>query len=75
MKSQDIPLVVRRRRKELDLTQSELADLAEVSERLVRDLEGGRLTIGTDKFLAILDALGLENMIVRSQSNQGQSHE
>jgi HTH-type transcriptional regulator/antitoxin HipB len=75
MKSQDIPLVVRGRRKELDLTQSELADLAEVSERLIRDLEGGRLTIGTDKFLAILDALGLENMIVRSQSNQGQSHE
>jgi HTH-type transcriptional regulator/antitoxin HipB len=75
MKSQDIPLVVRRRRKELDLTQSELADLAEVSERLVRDLEGGRLTIGTDKFLAILDALGLENKIVTSQSNEGQSHE
>jgi HTH-type transcriptional regulator/antitoxin HipB len=71
MKSQDIPLVVRRRRKELDLTQSELADLAEVSERLVRDLEGGRLTIGTDKFLAILDALGLENKIVTSQSNEG----
>ena len=66
---------MRRRRKELDLTQSELADLAEVSERLVRDLEGGRLTIGTDKFLAILDALGLQNTIVRSQSNQGQSHE
>lgn len=75
MKPQDIPLVVRRRRKELGLTQSELADLAEVSERLVRDLEGGRLTIGTDKFLAILDALGLENKIVRSQSNQGQLHE
>jgi HTH-type transcriptional regulator/antitoxin HipB len=75
MKSQDIPLVVRRRRKELDLTQSELADLAEVSERLVRDLEGGRLTIGTDKFLAILDALGLENKIVTSQSNEGQSYE
>jgi HTH-type transcriptional regulator/antitoxin HipB len=62
----NIASVARQRRHSLGLTQVELADLAEVSERLIRDLEGGRLTIRTDKLLAILATLGLEIKINRT---------
>ena len=61
---------VQRRRKALGLTQLELADLAEVSERLIRDVETGRLTIKTDKLLSILEALGLEVRIHKTNSGQ-----
>ncbi len=59
---------IRARRKTLGLTQLELADLAEVSERLVRDVETGRVTIKTDKLLSILEALGLEIRIHKIHS-------
>lgn len=61
---------IKRRRKALGITQLELADLADVSERLVRDLEKGRLTIKTEKLLAILEALGLEIHIQKNNSGQ-----
>lgn len=67
MRPNEVSKVVRQRRRSLSLTQVELADLAEVSERLIRDLEGGRLTVRTDKLLAILAALGLEIKIMRNQ--------
>ena len=66
MRSNEISNVARQRRHSLDLTQVELADLAEVSERLIRDLESGRTTIGTDKLIAVLEALGLEIEINRT---------
>ncbi|MDP1711818.1 MAG: type II toxin-antitoxin system Y4mF family antitoxin [Candidatus Nanopelagicaceae bacterium] len=61
---------IKRRRKALGLTQLELADLADVSERLIRDIETGRLTIKTEKLLAVLEALGLEIRIQKSNSGQ-----
>ena len=61
---------IRRRRKALGLTQLELADLAEVSERLVRDVETGRVTVKTDKLLSILEALGLEIRIQKIHSRK-----
>lgn len=61
---------IRRRRKALGLTQLELADLAEVSERLVRDVETGRVTIKTEKLLSILEALGLEIRIQKIHSRK-----
>ena len=71
MKTAQIAETVRQRRQKLGLTQLELADLAEVSERLVRDIEAGRPTIRTDKLLATLDALGLELRIIRTHSENG----
>ena len=62
--------VIQSRRKALGLTQLELADLAEVSERLIRDLETGRATIKTDKLLSILEALGLEIRIHKIHSEK-----
>lgn len=72
MNSLKIAETIRHRRKKLGLTQVELADLANVSERLIRDLEAGRLTVGTDKLLATLEALGFEIRIVRAQSEQSE---
>jgi len=63
MDSRWISEALRRRRQELGLTQLELADLAEVSERLIRDLETGPLTVRTDKLLSIVESLGLEIQI------------
>lgn len=70
MELADLSGLVRARRLALDLTQAELADLAEVSERLIRDLEVGRLTIRTDKLFAILTALGLRIDINRMHAGR-----
>jgi HTH-type transcriptional regulator/antitoxin HipB len=66
----DLSGVVRDRRLALNLTQVALADLAEVSERLIRDLEVGRPTIRTDKLVAVLTALGLEIDINRRHAGK-----
>ena len=70
MELTDLSGIVRGRRIALGLTQVELADLAEVSERLIRDLEVGRPTIRTDKLFAVLTALGLEIEINRRHSGK-----
>lgn len=49
-----------RRRRALGLNQQDLADLAEVSERFVRELEHGKQTVRLDKLLAVMRVLGLE---------------
>lgn len=51
---------VRARRKGLDLTQVELAELAGCSPRFLRALEKGKGTVRLDKVLAVLEAVGLE---------------
>ena len=50
---------VRERRRTLGLRQAELAELADVSERFVRELEHGKTTARLDKVEAVLDVLGL----------------
>jgi len=63
--------VVRQRRRELGITQQDLADLAGVSVRFLRELEGGKQSIQLNAFLAVLDALGLEAKIsVRTPTMQ-----
>jgi HTH-type transcriptional regulator / antitoxin HipB len=51
---------VRERRTELRLTQPELAELAEVSERFVRLVESGKDSVRLDKLQPLLAVLGLE---------------
>lgn len=48
------------RRKELHLTQQELADLAGVSVRFIHELENGKSTVRLDRLLAVANTLGLE---------------
>jgi len=50
----------RNRRRQLGLGQRDLADLAGVSERFVREVESDKATIRLDKLSDLLDALGLE---------------
>lgn len=49
----------RTRRRELRLTQQELADLAGVSERFVRDFEAGKETVSLAHARRVLETLGL----------------
>lgn len=51
---------VRRRRRELGLTQLDAAELAGVSERFVRLVESGKASVRLDKLELLLATLGLE---------------
>jgi y4mF family transcriptional regulator len=58
-----LPQAIRRRRKELQLTQADLAALADVSRRLVETVEAGQ---GSPRLSSVLDlcrALGLEVVV------------
>ena len=50
--------LVAARRKQLDLRQEDLADLAGVSHRFVQAVESGKETVRLDKLLPLLNALG-----------------
>jgi len=50
---------LRVRRRDLELTQQDVADLAEVSVRFLHELEGGKAEVRLDKLVAVLRALGL----------------
>ena len=53
-------LVIKARRKELGLNQTELADVARVTLRLVSELERGKPTAQLYGILRVLAALGIE---------------
>ena len=61
-----IGAAVRTRRRDLRLTQAELADLAQCSERAVRALERGSGVPRFDTVLRVLGALGLGLQVVNS---------
>ncbi|MHA6509969.1 type II toxin-antitoxin system Y4mF family antitoxin [Tessaracoccus sp. Y1736] len=56
----DLATTVVNRRRALGLTQLDAADLAGVSERFVRAVEAGKVSVQFDKLRALLDTLGLE---------------
>jgi y4mF family transcriptional regulator len=51
--------VVRTRRRQLELRQEDLADLAGVSLRFVQALEAGKRSVQLDRVEAVLAVLGL----------------
>ena len=55
---------IRERRRSLGLLQIDVAEMASVSERFVREAEHDKPTLRLDKVSAVLDVLGLE---LRSQ--------
>ena len=57
----------------LGLRQADLADLAGVSERFVRELEGGKPSVRLDLLVRVLDVLGLELVLRRRSTSQSQS--
>lgn len=64
MNADDIGTALLNGRKELGLRQAELADLAGVSERFIRDAEKGKTTLRLDKVIDVLSVLGLELNVV-----------
>jgi len=56
---------IRARRRALDLSQQDLADLARCSPRFVGAVEAGKRSIRLDKLIALLDALGFELRVAR----------
>ena len=56
--------IVRAYRKRLKMSQEELAALSGISERTLRDLEKGRLSISLEKAVAVADVLGLKIQVI-----------
>lgn len=56
----DLAAAIRMRRKELNLTQADLAGVAGVGNRFIVDLEKGKPTLQIDKVMTVLSLLGLE---------------
>jgi len=54
-----------RERKRNGLTQTELAEIAGVSERFVRSVEGGKRSVRLDALNALLGAFGARAGVVR----------
>jgi len=51
---------IKNRRRFLKITQDDLADIAEVSERTLRDIEKGLANPELESLMKICDVLGLE---------------
>ena len=65
--------VIAARRRSLGLRQEELAGLADVSTRFVHAVESGKPTLRLEKFVALLEALGL-SLTIESPTNNGDDH-
>lgn len=50
----------RQQRRSQRLSQVEVAELADVSERFVRDFEGGKTSVRIDKVVEVLSVLGFD---------------
>lgn len=60
----DLGAVIRKRRKQVSLTQAELAEVAGVGVRFVSELERGKQTAEFQKVLQVLSVLGLDLHVV-----------
>jgi y4mF family transcriptional regulator len=58
--AKDLGIIIRDRRKEMKLSQAELAGLCGVGNRFIVELEAGKPTIQFDKALYVAMNLGLE---------------
>lgn len=56
--------IVRAYRKKLKMSQEELAALSGISERTLRDLEKGCLSVSLEKAVAVADVLGLKIQVI-----------
>lgn len=58
------------RRKQLGLTQFDLAELAGVSPRFIHDLENGKPTVQLTKLMAVATTLGYELTLQKRRPEQ-----
>ena len=57
---EELGKVLRTRRKELAMTQSEVAEFCRCSQRLISEMERGRGTVGIDKVIGYANGLGID---------------
>lgn len=62
IKLQDLPAVLRVRRRELGLTQKELGDLLGIDQRTVSALEKNPSSVSVSRLFAVMEALQLNLM-------------
>lgn len=65
----EIGVAVRKRRKELRLTQEDLAGLAGCSALFVGDVEKGKESVQIDKLVDLLDTLGYRLTLTDRNTN------
>lgn len=58
--SMDIASFARQKRKQLGLTQVQLAELAGTGNRFISDLENGKQTMEIEKVITVLAILGVD---------------
>lgn len=70
MKKAELQRFIKAKRKQLSLTQPELAEKAGVGLRFIRDLEQGKATLRMDKVNQVLKLFGNELGPVKSNKNK-----
>lgn len=70
MKKAELQSFIKAKRKQLSLTQTELAEKAGVGLRFIRDLEQGKATLRMDKVNQVLKLFGNELGPVNSNKNK-----
>lgn len=63
---------VRQRRRELGINQLDLAERSGVSDRFIRDLEHGKMSLRLDKLIDLLEALDLDLTLTEVKRHPGQ---
>ena len=63
LKTDDIGALIRKKRTELGMTQSQLADISGNGTRFISELENGKKTMQSGKVLDTLHVLGLDMFI------------
>ena len=67
--SADLGAVIRNRRKQLALTQLDLAGLANSGNRFIVEVENGKPSVQLQKVLDLIELLGLE-LVVRAKTTR-----
>ncbi|MGE5313655.1 MAG: helix-turn-helix transcriptional regulator [Acidobacteriota bacterium] len=66
MKKSELSTFIKTKRKQLNMTQSDLAEKAGVGLRFVREMEQGKMTLRIDKVNQVLKLFGCELAPVKS---------
>ena len=69
--SANIGIFIKEKRKQLKLTQPELAERAGVGLRFVRELEQGKQTVQLDKVNQVLSLFGSELGVIQKSESGG----
>ena len=69
MNIKEIGIEIKKRRKYLNITQEDLAEITGISRRSLQYIESGKMNPSIEQLEKILEALGLE-IIIRTKINE-----